>query len=264
MEDSIQQHEAIGNGNGTEDHQRTDQEEEEEQEEQMGMSSIYPPVPNLYKRFTKQNLKRLGIIESHESNPDDPEWHQLTPDQRIQKQNEILSQHAKDNDIQDQDGDGDDIHQPVDFDLLSEMKAPNPDWIVEDGYYALFGDRWPLPDVFPTLEENGIAQLYPKDQPLDRRKVLLTLLKTFLTTHLELVTVLLSPPDFYTQTQFVPLPGPPVLQEDGVTWAPMLERIEVERTEAMDKWEHIRTVVINFQYLINQCRPMQVSRKCWK
>jgi len=238
-----------------------DQEPEPDEPQAVGLTSIYPAVPNLYKRFTKANLNKLQILQSYQLKEDEPPWEELTPELRIKRQNQILSEASQQQDEQQQDADAattdKEATQPLDFDLLSSLAPPRADWILEDGFFYSFGDRWPLPDIFPTLEETGIQQLYPKDLPIDRRKILSNLLKTLLSTHLELTTLLLSPPNYYQVTQLVPV-GPPIQSQDG-SWKEQLGEVEMVRTEAMDKWEHIRTVVINFQYLVNECRPMQVS-----
>ena len=41
--------------------------------------------------------------------------------------------------------------------------------------------------------------------------------------------------------------------------APPPQMVPVPRSVAQDRWEHMRTTVINMQHLINELRPKQVS-----
>ncbi|KAE8210623.1 hypothetical protein CF327_g5522 [Tilletia walkeri] len=146
-------------------------------------------------------------------------------------------------------------------DLAKALAPPRVDWIEEDGYYSYFGDRWPIPEVHPTLEQQGVTRLYP-DGPHDRRAILQSLLQTTLRTYLELVATLQRPPQEYLAVEeypISPVPGageaPPA--EGGQQAPQQMQRVEVWRSDAQDQWEHLRTAVINMQDTINRLRPVQ-------
>ncbi|CAD6885909.1 unnamed protein product [Tilletia controversa] len=137
--------------------------------------------------------------------------------------------------------------------VLAPPLPPRVDWIDEDGYYSYFGDQWPIPEVHPTLEQQGVTRLYP-DGPHDRRAILQSLLQTALRTYLELVATLQRPPNDYVAVEEYPIPPVPGAPEGE---PPQMQRVEVYRSDAQDQWEHLRTTVINMQDTINRLRPVQ-------
>lgn len=46
----------------------------------------------------------------------------------------------------------------------AELEPPNVDWIVEGGSYSVFGDTWPVEEVLPTLEEQGVREMFTRGQ----------------------------------------------------------------------------------------------------
>lgn len=65
--------------------------------------------------------------------------------------------------------------------------------------YRAFGETWTLPEIYPSLEDHGIQQLYPssgsqngkeKESSLDRTLELRRLSKSLLLNYLELVGVM--------------------------------------------------------------------------
>ncbi|KAL9934039.1 hypothetical protein V8E36_007121 [Tilletia maclaganii] len=137
-------------------------------------------------------------------------------------------------------------------DLDKALRPPRVDWIEEDGYYSYFGDRWPIPEVHPTLEQQGVTRLYPDGQH-DRRVILQSLLQTVLKTYTELVATIQRPPQDYIATEEYPIPPAP--GQEGQP--PQMQRVDVFRSDAQDQWEHLRTTVINIQDTINRLRPVQ-------
>ncbi len=100
-------------------------------------TSFFPPPPQVYKKFTKRNLRYLELINSHELADDEPKWDELSPARRLERQSAILQQHSTTQTRKAQDQlDGDDvdmeaIEEPAtntttsdlpDFDLKAELE----------------------------------------------------------------------------------------------------------------------------------------------
>ncbi|KAK0524970.1 hypothetical protein OC835_005764 [Tilletia horrida] len=141
-------------------------------------------------------------------------------------------------------------------DLSTALQPPNVRWIEEDGYYSYFGDQWPIPEVHPTLEQQGVTRLYPDGQH-DQRAILQSLLQTVLRTYLELVATLQRPPQEYIAVEEYPIPPVPGAEAPPAGQPLQVQRVEVFRSDAQDQWEHLRTTVINIQDTINRLRPVQ-------
>lgn len=92
-------------------------------------------------------------------------------------------------------------------------------------------------------------------RPSDRREALQFLLRTLLQTHLQLVDSLTHPPREYMAW----MPAAPTEPPAEGQPAPPPQMVPVPRSVAQDRWEHMRTTVINMQHLINELRPKQVS-----
>lgn len=43
-----------------------------------------------------------------------------------------------------------------------DLEPPNVDWILERGHYEVFGERWPIVELLPTLTEMGVQELFDK------------------------------------------------------------------------------------------------------
>lgn len=93
----------------------------------------------------------------------------------------------------------DGTHPPAD-ELPEELQVLVPPPPPEKRYRA-FGDPWTLPEIYPSLEDAGIQQLYPstssgsqngkeKESSLDRTLELRRLSKSLLLNYLELVGVM--------------------------------------------------------------------------
>lgn len=233
-------------------------------------TSFFPPPPQVYKKFTKRNLRYLDVLNSHKLAEDEAPWDQLSAVQRLERQNEILRnniKHAGSKSKQD----GDDVEMASvehgdeaalaaglpDFDLKKELEPPSVDWIEEDGGYTVFGQLWPIPDVTPTLEQLGIPVLYPLEGT-DRKKLLLTLLQTLLQTYREITADLLKPAQPYDV--WVPaVPDPNLTPEQQQQQMATNPGFWTQSTEAKDRLKHMQNVVVNMQFLINELRPVQAK-----
>ncbi|KAJ1019307.1 hypothetical protein NDA13_006224 [Ustilago tritici] len=233
-------------------------------------TSFFPPPPQIYKKFTKRNLRYLEVLESHTLAEDEAPWGQLTLSQRMERQNAILGQHL-DSAKGKTDSEGEDVEMTAvgaddtearirdlpDFDLKKELKPPNVDWIEEDGGYTVFGQLWPIPDVTPTLEQLGIPVLYPLEGT-NRKELLLTLLQTLLQTYREITADLLKPAQPYDV--WVPaVPDPNLTPEKQQQQMATQPGFWTQSTEAKDRLKHMQNVVVNMQFLVNELRPVQAK-----
>lgn len=48
--------------------------------------------------------------------------------------------------------------------VRSDLEPPYVEWIVEDGSYSVFGERWPVVETLPGLQEMGVKELFNKEQ----------------------------------------------------------------------------------------------------
>lgn len=110
---------------------------------------------------------------------------------------------------------------PID-DLPEELQVLVPPPPPEKRYRA-FGEPWTLPEIYPSLEEAGIQQLYPspssgsqngkeKESSLDRTLELRRLSKSLLLNYLELVGVMGVAPEKVHVFLFITSP----LQDGGI------------------------------------------------
>ncbi|AED90613.1 transcriptional co-activator-like protein [Arabidopsis thaliana] len=76
--------------------------------------------------------------------------------------------------------------------------APEPPPPIE-GTYVCFGGNYTTEDVLPSLEEQGVPQLYPKDSNLDYKKELRSLNRELQLHILELADVLVDRPSQYAK-----------------------------------------------------------------
>ena len=233
-------------------------------------TSFFPPPPQVYKKFTKRNLKYLEIVNSHPLADGEAPWDGFPPPQRLERQNAILKQsipRSKQDGLQE----GDDVEMaPLgeddteaaslalpDFDLKRELEPPNVDWIEEDGGYTVFGQLWPIPDVTPTLEQLGIPVLYPLEGT-NRKELLFTLLQTLLQTYREITADLLKPAQPYDV--WVPaVPDPNLTPEQQQQQMATNPGFWTQSTEAKDRLKHMQNVVVNMQFLVNELRPVQAK-----
>jgi mediator of RNA polymerase II transcription subunit 7 len=74
--------------------------------------------------------------------------------------------------------------------------APPPPVV---GTYAMFGSNYTTDDMLPTLEEQGLRQLYPKGPNVDYKKELRSLNRELCLQFLELADVLVERPSQYAR-----------------------------------------------------------------
>ena len=46
----------------------------------------------------------------------------------------------------------------------AELEPPRVDWIIQGGSYSVFGDTWPVEEVLPTLQEQGVKEMFERGQ----------------------------------------------------------------------------------------------------
>jgi len=124
------------------------------EEEEAELRNPFPSPPSSYNNYTSHNLKLLALLKERvgDENADlgTVDQHQLLSDQT-----------------------------DVPSWSLSQLQKPRVDWILEDGYYNVFGDPWfvcvspciqytsliffQVKETIPSLAELGGHQLYPTD-----------------------------------------------------------------------------------------------------
>ncbi|RFU30201.1 hypothetical protein B7463_g6140, partial [Scytalidium lignicola] len=113
------------------------------------------------------------------------------------------------------------------LDLRAEIRFLVPPDPPAEGVFNCFGDRYNINEELPSLEEQGIQQLYtpPSDvggKHIDRALILKRIAKSLLLNFLELVGIMSISPEEY-----------------------------------QEKVDDIRTLFINFHHLLNEYRPHQ-------
>ncbi|PKI83014.1 hypothetical protein MVES1_002928 [Malassezia vespertilionis] len=230
--------------------------------ESVGTTSVFPPPPIVWHAFTEANVLWSRIFDAElEKAGEKDAWFAMPHEARKSKQDALLSAVVREH--------GDIALPTVD---LHELTPPNVQWIEEDGGYQLFGQRWPIPDVAPSLEQLGIPRMFP--QPLqDRNEALQKLLRTLLHTYFMLTSDLLRPiqpydvwvpqatteasgaPSTAATTDETPLANATASEANGNgafgVWT--------TSTRIKDRLKHMEMSVINFQFILNQLRPIQNS-----
>lgn len=241
--------------------------------EPLGSTSVFPPPPSVYQRFTEENCLWFDVLrgELRKEGKEDA-YHSLDVEERKELQDTLLKQ------IVAREG-GDGLELPTDD--LHELLPPNVHWIEEDGGYQLFGQRWPIPEVTPSLQDLGITRLFP-EEPFDRARALQTLLRTLLHTYFMLTSDLLRPIQPYDVLESggsggghegdgAEAPGqggehgdgPPAQDgaqdgtQDGTQDGAPAGPTWTTSTRIKDRLKHLEVAVINFQFLVNQLRPVQ-------
>ncbi|KAF5941255.1 hypothetical protein HYC85_022422 [Camellia sinensis] len=82
--------------------------------------------------------------------------------------------------------------------IQNPKSAPEPPPLIE-GTYVLFGGSYTTDDVLPSLEEQGVRQLYPKRPNSDFKNELRTLNRELQLHILELADVLIERPSQYAR-----------------------------------------------------------------
>ncbi|KAI9818819.1 MAG: Mediator of RNA polymerase II transcription subunit 7 [Pycnora praestabilis] len=178
------------------------------EEKRAALSAPYPAPPPFYKHFTPQNFIRLKEVRN--------------------SQNSSHIEDAMEDTIVSPEAPG--ISQAID--LPPEIRYLIPPKPPSTGLYRSFGGDYNIKDILPTLEDQGVEQLYPSpphspnagstSPSLDRAFYLKKIAKSLLLNFMELVGVLSVAPDQYGK-----------------------------------KIEDLRTLFINAHHLLNEYRPHQ-------
>ncbi|RHZ68268.1 hypothetical protein Glove_296g29 [Diversispora epigaea] len=120
------------------------------------IGSSYPPPPEIYKRYTDENLAKLKQVK--------------------EKGIEAII-HAN-------------LALPTDFNIL-DLEPPQP---LTEGVYSFFGEFWQVVDRNATLEENGVPQLFPSGK-INRALYLKKLNNSAVFNFVELLDTLVKDPD---------------------------------------------------------------------
>lgn len=264
----------------TEENQSNNDLQENEREQAQITNSILPPPPSIFNRFTRENIAKYKILkEAKEKDKQNGtfDWENAEPEVRIDRQKTILEQaiamrnNQMEEDqmkyegqprerevISDLDTKGESstsiLPLPT-WDVLLAMEPANLDWIKQDGFYSCFGDRWPIEESLPSLQEMGMTQIYPsssssssaEEQSIDRPAILTSLLRTLLKSYLRLIDSVLAPPQAYLSTHNDPETGAMINQEWLFT--------------TQDKAKQINDISINFMHLLNETRPLQAKEQ---
>jgi len=167
-----------------------------EQQQANALAAAFPSPPPFWQHFTPENLSRIAALRAAS-----------TPDG---KGGALL-----------------DAARARLLDLPPELRFLQPPEPPAEGVYRCFGDIYNLNEELPSLEEQGIEQLYPTPTILegkhsDRAFILKRIAKSLLLNFLELVGILSVNPEQYE-----------------------------------DKIKDLRTLFINFHHLLNEYRPHQ-------
>jgi hypothetical protein len=246
--------ESMEERNGDADNGADNQDIEQQQQQQgqsQGLSSLFTSPPSQAALYTRDNIFRYQTVKQARD-ADDFDWDNAEPLERLRRQSEILNQAAaslvkekeaemETDEIKSAEDDkkmqAPNLLPTPDFDLLLTMDPPRIDWIEEYGYYSCFGETWPVEEKLAGLRDLNMRQFYPDDCQ-DRRAAMKTLLRTLLKSYLELVDVLLEPPQEYLGT------------DQGMqSW----------RFVSQDKAKDINDLSINFMHLLNEMRPLQAK-----
>jgi mediator of RNA polymerase II transcription subunit 7 len=99
-------------------------------EEEAELRNPFPSPPSHYTNYTSHNLDLLALLRERISDTD--------TDLSTENQREIL---ANQTDVP---------NWP-----LTQLEKPRVDWIVEDGYYNVFGDKWFVRVTFVRCLQRG-------------------------------------------------------------------------------------------------------------
>ncbi|KOC13087.1 RNA polymerase II mediator complex protein [Aspergillus flavus AF70] len=143
--------------------------------------TAFAPPPPLWKHFTPDNLKKLDEIKKNASKGEDgkPQKKKWTP-------TELRA-----------------------LDVPPELHFLVPPEIPKSGHYSVFGELQSLSTALPSLQDQGITQLYPSpptgdadreqpsepSQPLNHAYYLLKISKSLLLNFLEFVGILSVAPE---------------------------------------------------------------------
>jgi mediator of RNA polymerase II transcription subunit 7 len=100
-------------------------------EEETELQNPFPAPPSHYTNYTAENLALLAVLR--ERTKPEPSAESLDASLEplastsVQKQTELLAD-----------------QKDVPSFALTDLEPPRVDWILEDGYFDVFGDRWPV------------------------------------------------------------------------------------------------------------------------
>jgi len=168
----------------------------EEQPPPNALAAAFPNPPPFWQSFTPENLEHISSIRAF---------------QNQESKNYVAAKELSTRLLE----------LPAELRWLQPPEPPN------DGKFRCFGDLFDMNDPLPSLEEQGIQQLYtPPDTPVgkhaDRALVLKRLAKSLLLNFLDLVGILSINP---------------ALSESKIA--------------------DLRTLFVNFHHLLNEYRPHQ-------
>jgi mediator of RNA polymerase II transcription subunit 7 len=100
-------------------------------EEETELQNPFPAPPSHYANYTSENLALLALLRER-TKPDSVPVGidaslEVLPLVDLQRQAEVLAD-----------------QQDVPAFPLTDLEPPRVDWILEDGYFDVFGDRWPV------------------------------------------------------------------------------------------------------------------------
>jgi len=169
-----------------------------EEQQPNTLAAAFPAPPPFWQNFTPENLNRITELRSAQSQAP------VTSDPATELPIRLL-------------------------DLPPELRCLQPPEPPAEGIYRCFGDLYNMNDPLPSLEEQGIQQLYtPPATPTgsgkhaDRALILKRIAKSLLLNFLELVGIMSVNPEQYAE-----------------------------------KIQDLRTLFINFHHLLNEYRPHQ-------
>ncbi|PMD65740.1 MED7-domain-containing protein [Hyaloscypha bicolor E] len=175
----------------------------EEQQQQNVLAAAFPTPPPFWQSFTPENLSSISSLRAAEPQSSSSK---VEPDPATELPIRLL-------------------------DLPAELRCLQPPEPPVEGLYRCFGDLYNMNDPLPSLEEQGIEQLYtPPLTPTsnnggkhtDRALILKRIAKSLLLNFLELVGIMSVNPEQY-----------------------------------QEKIQDLRTLFINFHHLLNEYRPHQ-------
>ncbi|KAH9927964.1 MED7 protein-domain-containing protein [Epithele typhae] len=137
-------------------------------DEETELRNPFPSPPSCYTHYTTHNLALLQLLRER-AGPD--------ADLGALNQYEVLSD-----------------QQDVPEYPVAQLEKPRVDWIMEEGSYTVFKDKWLIKESIPSLAEAGGHQLYPEDPTVDRRPALRSILRSLLVSYSKLLSSLLAPP----------------------------------------------------------------------
>ncbi|KAJ8488322.1 hypothetical protein ONZ45_g13992 [Pleurotus djamor] len=105
-------------------------------DEEAELRNPFPSPPSHYTNYTSHNLKLLALLKERSGNEPDANQFDVLRDQT-------------------------DVPEWP----LTQLEKPRVDWILEEPepYYEVYGEKWPMKDIMPSLGEIGGTQLYPED-----------------------------------------------------------------------------------------------------